>query len=142
MSTPPPMHPPQIVYVESRSNNLAVVSLIAGIVGILGALIPAFFIVGWGFGVTGFVLGIVALKKSKTLDGLRKTMSKWGIALSLAAFALGCVGFGIVQSAVSDLENIGTELESVGTGSTKMPDAYAECVDQAPTFDEMIACEP
>src|SRR3954451_14172744 len=81
-SFPPPAPTPQIVYVESRSNNLAVISLIAGIIGTLGALVPILFIVGWGFGVTGIVLGIIALKKSKSLNGLRKTMSKWGIVLS------------------------------------------------------------
>jgi hypothetical protein len=121
---------PQVVYVESRTNNLAVVSLIAGIIGILGALIPILFIVGWGFGVTGFVLGIIALKKSKTLDGLRKTMSKWGIVLSIGAFALGCVGFGIVQSAVDDLDKAGQELE-----------AYSDCLDKADTLEETAACE-
>jgi hypothetical protein len=127
-SFPPPTQAPQVVYVESRSNNLAVVSLIAGIIGTLGALIPILFIVGWGFGVTGFILGIIALKKSKRLDGLRKTMSKWGIVLSLLAFILGCVGFGIVQSAVSDLDKAGQEL-----------DTWSNCVEQASQQEDNIA---
>jgi len=129
-STPPPTMTPQIVYIESRSNNLAVISLIAGIIGTLGALIPILFILGWGFGVTGFVLGIIALKKSKALGGLRKTMAKWGIVLSIVAFGMGCVGFGILQSAVSDLENIGQEWDS-----------YSACIDAAPDVDAMATCE-
>lgn len=128
-SIAPPTQAPQVIYVESRSNNLAVVSLIAGIIGTLGALIPILFIVGWGFGVTGIILGIIALKKSKQLEGLRKTMSKWGIALSLVAFILGCVGFGIVQSAVDDLSNVGKEM-----------DAYGACIQKADTVDEMDKC--
>lgn len=127
-SIAPPTQAPQVVYVESRSNNLAVISLIAGIIGTLGALIPILFIVGWGFGVTGFVLGIIALKKSKSLEGLRKTMSKWGIALSLVAFIMGCVGFGILQSAVSDLDNVGQEM-----------DTYSQCVQDAPTLEDAAA---
>lgn len=134
-SIAPPTQTPQIVYVESRSNNLAVVSLIAGIIGTLGALIPILFIVGWGFGVTGIVLGIIALKKSKKLEGVRKTMSKWGITLSIIAFAMGCVGFGIVQSAVSDLDKAGTELENAGQDI----DAYSQCVEDADTLEDAAA---
>lgn len=133
-SIAPPTQAPQVVYIESRSNNLAVVSLIAGIIGTLGALIPILFIVGWGFGVTGIVLGIIAFKKSKKLEGVRKTMSKWGIVLSLVAFVMGCVGFGIVQSAVSDLDQAGQELE---TWSTCVENAS----QQADTLDAMDKCD-
>lgn len=139
-STPPPAQTPQIVYVESRSNNLAVVSLIAGIIGLLGALIPILFIVGWGFGVTGFVLGIIALKKSKTLNGLHKTMSKWGIVLCIGAFAMGCVGFGIVQDVANDLDEIGTQLETESTALDAEFEAYSECVDRSNTLAEMSNC--
>jgi hypothetical protein len=133
-SFPPPAPTPQIVYVESRSNNLAVISLIAGIIGTLGALVPILFIVGWGFGVTGIVLGIIALKKSKSLNGLRKTMSKWGIVLSLAAFVMGCIGFGIVQSAVNDLD------EGLNQSSQEF-DAYSKCLEQAADLDAMSKCD-
>jgi len=143
-SFPPPSQvptTPQVVYVESRSNNLAVVSLIAGIIGTLGALIPILFIVGWGFGVTGFILGIIALKKSKTLDGLRKTMSKWGIVLSLVAFVLGCVGFGIVQSAVDDLDKAGQQLEQSINETDSSMKAYSDCIDKAESLEAMEKCD-
>ena len=133
-SVPPPAPTPQVVYVESQSNNLAVISLIAGIIGTLGALIPILFIVGWGFGVTGIVLGIIALKKSKALNGVRKTMSKWGIALSLAAFIMGTIGFVIVQSAVNDLD------EGLNNASQEW-DSYSKCIDQADTVEEMGKCD-
>ena len=123
----------QIVYVESKSNGMAIASLVLGIVGTLGALIPIMFFVGWGLGVTGLVLGLVALSKSKRLGGVRRAMSKWGIALSIAAVGLGTVGFVIVQNAVDELDK---DMQSI---STEM-DSYSECLNQADTMAEIEAC--
>jgi len=134
------MDPPQVLYLESKSNNMAVASLVLGLVGILGAMIPIMYFVGWGLGVTGLVLGFVALAKAKQLGGVHKTMSKWGIALSIASIGMGTVGFVIVQQTVNDLDKSLNEVSQEFDQSSQDFAAYSKCIDQAQTYEEFDDC--
>jgi len=133
-SVPPPAPTPQIVYVESRSNNAALASLILALLGIFtGGLIAILFWFSWILGLIGLILGFVGLSKSKK-TGVRRTMSKWGIALSIIALASGIYGCVVTVNAVNDVSD---SLEQ----SSQEWDSYSKCIDKADTVEEMGKCD-
>lgn len=132
-SVPPPSQAPQIVYVESRSNGVALASLILGILGIFtGGLLAILFWFSWILGLIGLILGIVGLSKSKK-TGVRRTMSKWGIVLSILALGSGVYGAIVTINAVNDVSD---SLEQ----TSQEWDSYSKCVDQAADLDAMEKC--
>lgn len=96
----------RVVYIEREpSNGLAVAALVCGIVGLVLALIPFLFFVGWALGITAFVLGLIARSRAKKHPLLgRKTMATWGVVLGILSFGMGCVGYAIVVNAFDDLD--------------------------------------
>jgi lysylphosphatidylglycerol synthetase-like protein (DUF2156 family) len=107
---------PQVVYVERKSNGLAVAALTCGIVGLVLGLIPILFFIAWALGITAFVLGLVARGRVKRDPEIgRRKMATWGVWLGVAAFAMGCVGFAVLDDIFSDteedLEQIERDLE-------------------------------
>jgi hypothetical protein len=118
---------PQVVYIESRSNGIALASLIVGILGcIMAGGLAILFWAGWLLGATGLVLGSVGFAKAKK-TGVRRKMAIWGIVLNLAAIAFGIYGVVVTVNAVND----------VG----KALDSYSQCIDNAQTLDQMDACD-
>lgn len=132
-SFPPPAPAPQIVYVESRNNGAALASLILAILGVFtGGLIAILFWFSWILGLIGLILGIVGLSKSKK-TGVRRTMSKWGIALSILALISGVYGAVVTVNAVNDVS------DSLNQSSQEF-DAYSKCIDQADDLEAMGKC--
>jgi hypothetical protein len=110
MSTPPEQGP-QVVYVERRGNGMAVAALVCGIVGLVLGFIPLLFVIAWALGITAFVLGLVARGRAKRNPEIgRKTMATWGVVLGVAAFAMGCVGYAVLDDIFTDTEE---ELEQI-----------------------------
>jgi hypothetical protein len=113
----------RVLYVEKPGNGLAVAALVTGIVGVVLGMIPILFFVGWGLGITAFVLGLVGRGRAKKRPEVgRKTMATWGVVLGIAAFGLGCAGYSILTSAVDDLNQT------------------TSCIDNANTVSEMNLC--
>ena len=128
ISPPAPSAGPQhVVYVESASNGLAVAALVLGIVGLVLGLIPILFFIAWICGIVGFVLGLVGRRRATKNPAVgRKTMATWGVALSILAFGMGCVGYAVLTDAFEDASD---ELEST-----------SDCLDQADTLAEINQC--
>lgn len=112
----------QVIYVEKAGNGLAVAALVTGIVGLVLALIPLLFFVGWGLGITAFVLGLVARSKAKKPGIGRKTMATWGVVLGLLSFGMGSVGYSVIAGAADELNQT------------------ANCLDQADTLAQIDRC--
>lgn len=94
-----------MVYVEKSGNGMAVAALVCGIVGLVLALIPILFFVGWGLGITAFVLGLVSRRRASRDPKIgRKAMATWGVALGVLSFLMGCVGYAILDDAFNDLD--------------------------------------
>jgi hypothetical protein len=133
-SVPPPASQPQIVYVESRSNGSALASVILGVLGIFtGGLLAILFWFSWILGLIGLILGFVGLAKAKKI-GVRRTMAKWGIALSILALASGVYGAVVTANAVNDIS------DSLDKSSQEW-DSYSQCIDQAETVEAMSKCD-
>jgi hypothetical protein len=81
----PPQQPP--------GNGMALASLVLGIVGVVGGLIPLLFIVGWGCGAVGVVLGGIGLHRAVDLGASGRGQAIAGMILSGLALVLGTVGF-------------------------------------------------
>ena len=112
-----------MVATDRVGNGLAVGALVTGIVGTVLGFIPILFFVAWALGITAFVLGLVGRSRAKKRPQIgRKTMGTWGVVLGIAAFGMGSVGYGIVNSAVNDL------------------DQSVSCIDNANTVAEINRC--
>ncbi len=84
----------------SRSNTVALVGLIAGILGAMVGLGPAInYPIPLALGAVAIVLGIMGRRRPGG-----RGMGTWAIVLGLVALALGIAGAVAVEQAVDDLE--------------------------------------
>jgi hypothetical protein len=103
---------PQVVYVKSASNGVALGALICAIVGAGAGLIPIMFWLALPLGVLGVILGIVGRRRVKAEPPIgRKATATWAIAVGLIAVALGVVGVAIVNDAANDLDRAADQLD-------------------------------
>jgi Protein of unknown function (DUF2510)/Predicted membrane protein (DUF2232) len=117
--------PPPVATSAKEGNGLAVAALVFGLVGILiGGAMNILFFLGWGFGVTALVLGLLGRRRQ-----YRRTMATWGVVLGIASFAIGIYGASQVNKAVNDLNTTSQQLDS-----------YSTCVQNAQTLADMEQC--
>jgi hypothetical protein len=91
-------------YYQPKSNPLAIIGLIVGIISVLMVIMSCCFLplvssgIGSVFGITAFILGLVARKQIKEQGG-SASQSK----MATAAFILGIIGgvLGIISLAIS-----------------------------------------
>lgn len=103
-----PVQEPQVVYVEKKSNGLAVAALVLGIIAIMTAWLPFLNVVSMVLGVVGIGLAIGAFFKARKSGRMVMTI----IAAALSVFAI--VGASAVNSATVDaIDDVVTDLEDV-----------------------------
>jgi hypothetical protein len=87
-----------VIHVERQENGLAIGALASGLVGTALGFVPVLFSTAWGLGLAAFTLGLVARGRAGRLPQAgRRTMATCGLALGIAAFALGCAGYAIAS---------------------------------------------
>ncbi|MGH2827803.1 MAG: DUF4190 domain-containing protein [Actinomycetota bacterium] len=92
----------QVVYVEKRTNGMAVAALTLGVVGTVFGMIPLTFAVAFICGTLAAIFGIVGIRNAKERG--RKGLAIAGTVLAGAALALGVVGVVITSAAVNELD--------------------------------------
>ncbi|THG29752.1 DUF4190 domain-containing protein [Naasia lichenicola] len=104
MTTPEPQYsaPPQYAG-AAPSKTLSIISLIAGIVGV----VSSFFYIGFLFGVAAVVLGFLGRKREPAAKGFWLT----GIILGFVAIALTIVAIIVVIAALSLAASYGTSVQ-------------------------------
>lgn len=117
--------------VNTRSRAMAVTSFVVGIVSVLAAWLPFFFVAGAIGAVLAFVFGVIGIRKAATQDGHGRGFAVTGIVLSVVAALLCIVGFlftrwvlrevdaynnpGPLQAAVTSCEHVGAVVSMTAT---------------------------
>lgn len=95
----------RVVYVDRRSNGMAVASLVLGIIGVVFGLVPLTAFIAVICGILAIIFGWVGRSNAKKDPQIgRKTMATWGLVLGLIALGLGIIGFVVIEDVVSDLD--------------------------------------
>lgn len=107
VTTGQPQAPP------GHRNGLGISSFVCGIVGTVLGFIPILGVPALALGLTGFGLGLGALRRLRHRWADNKVMTWFGVVLSVVAVALGIVGMVIVFKAANDLN---TQLNNLNSG--------------------------
>lgn len=96
-----PTPPPPAVAPQSNKKGLAIASLVLGILGFCGSIVP---ICGGVFGIGSIVLGALGLKSSgrgMAIAGI--ILGALGIVLAIAFFIIGLISGPIIENVYNQL---------------------------------------
>jgi hypothetical protein len=126
---------PQVVYVKSGGNGMAVAGFVLALLGAITGMIPLFFFGAFFFGILGMVFSGIGFKKSRRPEVQRagRKMAIAGLILSVVAFGLGIAGVAITDKAVNDLDKAFDK-------ASQQWDSYADCTKNA-SFENLSQCE-
>jgi hypothetical protein len=103
---PPPVEPQvapppvaQVVVVQSRGNGFGVTGFVLGLIGTLAGLIPLLFFIAFPLGILGTIFGAIGWRRANRSPEVGgKGLAIAGVVLSVIAIALAIIGVAIIDS--------------------------------------------